>query len=72
VENRKFLTLPGLELRPLSRPASSHYKTKWLILFSEIIVVYFENKKENILFHYLNKTAVTFYVKDNNIVPTVP
>jgi hypothetical protein len=24
VENRKFLTLPGLELRPLGRPAGSH------------------------------------------------
>jgi hypothetical protein len=45
VEKKKYFILLVLELRPLSRPASSHYKTNLLILFNEIIVVYFENKK---------------------------
>jgi hypothetical protein len=37
VENRNFLTLPGLELRPLGRPARSHEEKERLDIFDEFL-----------------------------------
>jgi hypothetical protein len=48
VEKRKFLTLPGLELRPLGRPARSQslYRLHYVIFYRECVkysVVYKED-----------------------------
>jgi hypothetical protein len=47
VEKRKFLTLPGLELRSLGRPALSQCMVD---IFREITVRAIDGKKRNTLF----------------------
>jgi hypothetical protein len=39
VEKRKFLTIPGLELQPLGRPACSHslYRLRYLGSYNETV-----------------------------------
>jgi hypothetical protein len=50
LENKKFLTLPGLELRPLSRPARSQslYRLRYPGSF---LLVVFAKKIEGLLSH---------------------
>jgi hypothetical protein len=42
-----------------------HYKTNWLILFREIVAIYFENNKQHIITLY-GKNAVIIRVKGDN------
>jgi hypothetical protein len=47
VERRKFLTLPGLEIRPLGRPVRSDslYKLRYPGSFRYLIMLYFKIKQ---------------------------
>jgi hypothetical protein len=46
VEKRKFLTLPGLELRPLGRPARSQSLSRLLLYYSKWINNEIGNRRE--------------------------
>jgi hypothetical protein len=42
VEKRKFLTIPGLVLRPLDRPASCQQLSRILVLVAVVVDMYYE------------------------------
>jgi hypothetical protein len=67
VENRKFLTLPGLELRPLGRPARSQslYRLRYPSVEERIFRIFENNMLRAYLFIYLHIVSL-FNDSDSN------
>jgi hypothetical protein len=66
VENRKFFTLSGLELRPLGRPARSQSLSHiWYTYFSRQLVIGKEDDRKQFLFTFIQ---VLSWLADDGIV----